>query len=92
MESQKLVRGRRVILCRSGRWSLCCRFQLCRSVECDGWDKMKLAIVARELLSIPVIMRFWENLRPGVTRFLAFKQIWCHYYTMLTDIVTKFHK
>ena len=48
---------------------------MCRSLECDGWDEMDLAAPTRELLSIPIIMRFWENLRLGVTRFLAFKQI-----------------
>ena len=92
MGSHRLVMGRRLLLCQSGKWLLCRRFELCRSIECDGWDKMNLVAVVRELLSIPVIMRFWEKLRPGVMRFLAFKQIWCHYYTMLTDVVTKFHK
>ena len=56
----------------------CRRSEMCRSLECDGWDKMDLAAPARELLSIPVIMIFWENLRLCVTRFSAFQQIWCH--------------
>ena len=66
------------LLCRSEKGFLRRRFELCRSLESDGWDKMNLAAAARELLSIPVIMRFWENLRLCVTRFPAFKKIWRH--------------
>ena len=32
------------------------------SPKCDGWDILHSAALARELLSLLVIMRFWENL------------------------------
>ena len=35
--------------------------KVCRSPKCDGWDILHSAALARELLSLLVIMRFWEN-------------------------------
>ena len=36
--------------------------KVCRSPKCDGWDILHSAVLARELLSLLAIMRFWENL------------------------------
>ena len=33
----------------------------CRNPKCDRWDILHLAALARALLSLLVIMRFWEN-------------------------------
>ena len=35
--------------------------KVCRSPKCDGWDILQSVALARELLSLLVIMRFWEN-------------------------------
>ena len=35
--------------------------KVCRSPKCDGGDILHSAALARELLSLLVIMRFWEN-------------------------------
>ena len=35
--------------------------KVCRSPKCDGWDILHSAALAQELLSLLVIMRFWEN-------------------------------
>ena len=35
--------------------------KVCRSPKCDGWDILHSAALARELLSLLVIMRFWAN-------------------------------
>ena len=35
--------------------------KVCRSPKCDGWDILQSEALARELLSLLVIMRFWEN-------------------------------
>ena len=35
--------------------------KVCRSPKCDRWDILHSAALARELLSLLVIMRFWEN-------------------------------
>ena len=35
--------------------------KVCRSPKCDGWDILHSAALARALLSLLVIMRFWAN-------------------------------
>ena len=35
--------------------------KVCRSPKCDGWDILHSEALARELLSLLAIMRFWEN-------------------------------
>ena len=35
--------------------------KVCRSPKCDGWDILHSAALARELLSLLVIMIFWAN-------------------------------
>ena len=35
--------------------------KVCRNPKCDGWDILHSAALARALLSLLVIMRFWEN-------------------------------
>ena len=35
--------------------------KVCRSLKCDRWDILHSAALARELLSLLAIMRFWEN-------------------------------
>ena len=35
--------------------------KVCRSPKCDGWDILQPTALAREMVSLLVIMRFWEN-------------------------------